>query len=265
MELFLGKSKDYKGIPSSRGATIYIYNHSTLYSDSEGIDLSVGFETRISLVKKITESLLEPYSNCVIKGDSTIDTSSVTDPEYLDLFIKLNLKYRTYDCINFCYLDMFMKSCNCLDNQFKFFNLKNLSLPRFCNFENNIDYDCWVNFNLTTNIARCSLKCPFECDSVKHSVTTSLSQYPTSNALSRLLWKPYLDMIERTGGDVASQVLKLNIFYESSSYEMLSETPSMTVVSLLGGLGGTLGKVINFGNYFFCRFNLKLRFCFVIY
>ena len=246
MELFLGKSKDYRGLQSSRGATIYIYNHSTIYSNSEGIDVSIGIETSISLGKKITEAMLMPYSSCVIKWDTKVDASFVADQEYLDLFSKLDLKYRSTDCMNFCYIDMFIKSCNCLDYSYTFFNLKNLSLPRFCDWSVKKDDDCWNNFAAASLDNLCSLKCPFECDSVTYLVTTSVSQYPTSNALTRLLLNPYLDTIERTGGDVASQVLKVNIFYESLSYEMLSETPSMTVITLLGGLGGTLGEKLSF-------------------
>jgi len=44
------------------------------------------------------------------------------------------------------------------------------------------------------------------------------------------------------GGDIASEILKVNVFYESMSYEHLNDSAALTLVNLLGGLGGSLGN-----------------------
>ena len=44
------------------------------------------------------------------------------------------------------------------------------------------------------------------------------------------------------GNDIASEILKVNVFYDSMSYEYLNDSAALTLVSLLGGLGGTLGN-----------------------
>ena len=237
----MGKSNDYLGLPSSQGARIFIYNQSTLYSESEGVDIPAGFETSVILKKQITVGLLQPYTQCSIQSNSKI-SSSVNDTEYLDLFDKLGLRYRSNDCLNFCKNDLIINRCNCIDNDFKFFNLRNLILPRFCDWSSHKDVECYkVNNNDIYNT--CIPKCPFECDFYTLSISSSTAKFPTKSALNDLLQSSdYLNSIEQRDGDLTSKVMKVNIYYENLSYEMLSESAAMTVITLLGGLGGTLGK-----------------------
>ena len=198
--------------------------------------------------KQITVGLLQPYTQCSIQSNSKI-SSSVNDTEYLDLFNKFSLRYRSNDCINFCKNDLLVNRCNCVDNDFKFFNLRNLTIPRFCDwFSNDKDVKCH-NFNKDDIYKTCILKCPFECDFYTLSISSSSAKFPTTNALNDLLHNSdYLNTIQQKDGDLASKVLKVNIYYENLSYEILSETPAMTLITLLGGLGGTLGEHVLF-NY----------------
>jgi len=62
------------------------------------------------------------------------------------------------------------------------------------------------------------------------------------SALKILLSKSkFLKQLNEKGGKVATKVLKVNIFYDNLSYEWLNEAPAINVITLLGGLGGTLG------------------------
>ena len=137
-----------------------------------------------------------------------------------------------------------MNKCDCIDNDFKFFNLRNITIPRFCDYSTAKDVECYNAYHYQI-FEICIEKCPFECDSFTLSISTSISKYPTRTALNNLIENSDLNKIQQMEGDLASKVLKVNIYYEKISYEMLSESPSMTLITLLGGLGGTLGKQLN--------------------
>ena len=127
MEIYAGIRTAFRSMPASKGVRLFIYNQSTLYSDSESIDLPLGFEANIKLTRRITSSLLIPYSSCSISGSTVIDTTEITDHTYIDLFNNLNLTYRGPDCMNFCGLDKLLDKCKCVDYNSQFFNLKNVS------------------------------------------------------------------------------------------------------------------------------------------
>lgn len=72
LELFAGKSENFKSFSSIYGAKIFIYNHSTIYTDSEGIDVSIGKATNIALSKTFIQRLKYPYSECTIDSSTKV-------------------------------------------------------------------------------------------------------------------------------------------------------------------------------------------------
>ncbi len=145
--------------------------------------------------------------------------------------------------MNFCLIDKLIDECGCLDYYRNFFNLKNMTVPKFCDWYSDASSDsiCYERNILRLDDA-CEEMCPFECDSVTTSFSTSFSEYPVGSALKILLSKSkFLKQLNEKGGKVATKVLKVNIFYDNLSYEWLNEAPAINVITLLGGLGGTLG------------------------
>jgi hypothetical protein len=51
----------------------------------------------------------------------------------------------------------------------------------------------------------------------------------------------------------AKSVVKVNIFYESMSYELSSESPKMDIVSLLASVGGNLGLFLGVSVFSLCE------------
>ena len=51
----------------------------------------------------------------------------------------------------------------------------------------------------------------------------------------------------------AKSVVKVNIFYESMSYELSSESPKMDIVSLLASIGGNLGLFLGVSVFSLCE------------
>jgi len=227
--LFIGKPDYYKTIEESRSANIFIYNHSNHYSESEGVVISGGFVTDIALSKKISETYPKPYSECEIKDNVKLTTSA--DYQIFDLFANSPYSYRSSDCITLCFQGILLDNCGCIDNYTIFFNVTNIKIPKICDWSNSTDNDCYEKVFRNSDLgAVCGKSCPYECDQVKLSMSTSFS------ALSR-----------------DSQTLRVNIFFTDMSYEFSTESPALSAVALFSGLGGTLGN-------HFDSFNIKLKF-----
>ncbi len=217
LELFIGKP-DYYKTTESRSAIIFIYNQSNYYSESEGISISGGFVTDIALSKKISETYPKPYSECEIKDNVKLTTSA--DYQIFDLFASSPYSYRSTDCRTFCYQEILLDNCNCIDNDFVFFNVKNIKIPRLCDWSNLTDVYCYWNTLENTDLdAVCDKKCPYECDQVKLSMSTSVSAFLSDH-----------------------QTIKVSVYFTDTSYEFSTESPAISVVALFSGLGGTLGK-----------------------
>ncbi len=221
--MFIGKPEYYETIRGSRSAKIFIYNHSNHYSVSEEIHISSGSETDIILSKKISETYPKPYSECEIKDNTKLTTSA--DFRIFDLFASSPYSYRSSDCRTFCYQELLLDNCNCIDYDVIFLNVKNFIIPKFCDWsDNSTDVQCYYKIfrNIDFN-AVSGKRCPYECDQVKLSMSTSVSASFNDN-----------------------QTVKVNIFFTDMSYEFSTESPAISVVALFSGLGGTLGKLFVF-------------------
>ena len=51
----------------------------------------------------------------------------------------------------------------------------------------------------------------------------------------------------------ANSVVKVNIFYDSMSYELSTESPKMDIVSLLASIGGNLGLFLGVSVFSLCE------------
>ncbi len=221
--MFIGKPDYYERVANTPSAIIFIYNHSNYYSENEGIVIPGGFDTNIMLSKKISETYPKPYSECEIKDN--IKLTTYADYQIFDLFAKSPYSYRSSDCRTYCYQEILLDNCNCIDNSKTFFNVKNIKIPKFCDWsENSTDLDCfWNIFENTYLDGVCGKRCPYECGQVKLSMSTSVTALLND-----------------------SQTLNVYIYFTDLSYEFSTESPAISVVALFSGLGGTLGKLFCF-------------------
>jgi len=148
---------------------------------------------------------------------------TTADYQIFDLFAKSPYLYRSSDCRTFCYQEIILNNCNCIDNSKTFFNVKSIEIPKFCDWSNNsTDLDCYWELFENTNLDEvCDKSCPYECDQVKLSMSISVTAIMNDN-----------------------QTLNLNIYFTDLSYEFTTESPAISVVALFSGLGGTLGKLL---------------------
>jgi len=53
--------------------------------------------------------------------------------------------------------------------------------------------------------------------------------------------------------NAAKSIVKVNIFYESMSYELSTESPKMDIVSMLASIGGNLGLFLGVSVFSLCE------------
>ena len=205
-------------------------------------------DTNIAIFKYIKESLERPYSNCLIKNNINLEAGLRT--EYVELFTKLNLNYRSLNCDNMCYQLKILKACGCIDLNLKYDNLKKVSVDRFCNHEHNTsDSICLANLFADNGKAlndECEADCPLECDSTSYTFSNSYSIFPTDSSYSKLKkTSKYINFLHSVR-NVEKELIKVNIYFDEMNYQYHGESPAMTVTDLLGNLGGTLGLFLGF-------------------
>jgi predicted DNA-binding ribbon-helix-helix protein len=103
----------------------------------------------------------------------------------------------------------------------------------------------------------CLPLCPLECNR---------TEYKTSVTTSQLIGDIYVEYIRRNknlasdfikrsinSDTVARSVVKINLFYESLSYTLVTESPKMNSVSLLASIGGNLGLFLGVSAFSLCE------------
>ena len=248
MEIYVGKSDAFDSLSHSKGAKIFVYNHSTVYSDAESIDVSVERETNISLRKKIVNKLKSPYSDCEINSHEINGSSS----ELVHIFNHLNYTYRQNDCLNICYQKLLVQRCECFDFNYNAVSTLNkfFDVVRSCS---QADIACMKEIfeHATDNYyATCRRLCPKECDSFEYEFDMSFSGYPTDVRLKRIVREnPHLT----PEANLKSKLLKVNIHFNTLSYEIVTETAALSIPSLLSNIGGTLGLFLGFSVLNLCE------------
>ena len=244
LELFVGKSDAFSSFYNNVGAKVFIYNHSSLYTESDSLDVSVGKETNIGLTKKIIRKLKQPYSDCEVDSRTSVDFDYST---FYTIFNKSNLIYRQVDCLDLCYQMLLVKNCGCIDYGVNFFNLFKINAPRVCV---RTDYICMEQIfrnKKSGYYSVCNRQCPKECNDVTYAYTNSFSDYPSRTCAKKLLRDSSISVdFDLAKEDLHDKVLKLNIHFNDLKYQSIVESPEVNTLTLLANIGGTLGLFLGF-------------------
>jgi hypothetical protein len=114
-------------------------------------------------------------------------------------------------------------------------------------------------------IANCSGECPLECSSMEYSIVQTFSKFPPAGYMyyllgqSESLSQKYFNLSARSFQDaliytkpelappmdvlqskLESKLVSLNIFYDELGYTKIEESPKMSLIDLIAGMGGTL-------------------------
>jgi len=186
------------------------------YLKRNGLDLNY-------LKKTVIDKLGEPYNQC---EDNTYSLNSPLAKEIKER----GSDYRQGFCYKLCRLYFIQDACNC-----------SLQYQLWTNGNDTCDTTCVENIVGTFDYTKECKSCPVECDSVSYEasheysiISDYLKIYPIRNLTERFA--------NYTIDSISQNLSILNFNYERMEYTQIKEIPRTTIVSLIGELGGTVGK-----------------------
>ena len=222
-------------ISNGKGYFILVENNTYLTDQTDGIQVSPGFVTHISIDRKFESRLPRPYSICTIDDQYNPNEQQ---SELYNLFLNSEYEYTRQNCFDQCLQKFIITKCNC--TYVKYLSLFN---NKYC--DNKIELECQqIQMNLF-EVSSCEFSCPLECN------TTTYISSATSYQIIGNYYADYIKENEKLKNDFVTRTLNaesakdsgihINVFYDSMSYILSEESPQMDVVSLLANIGGNLG------------------------
>ena len=240
LDLFLGNPKMHLesgnkiGEMIGDGIVIVVHNQSNLpFLNNDRILAATGGQTDLKINRNFISKLGLPYSDCV-KNNNNLKS------EFYDYIVNtLKLAYSQQHCYSICLQKEIFDECGCSISWFH--KYENSS---FCGSEKNecLAYITKITVNKLLHEklnTYCLRKCPLECDNVQYKISTSRSLYP-SPYLRDLIYE--YSIVNKSGilkEDIDKAVVRINVFYESTTYMTTTETESMTAIVLFSNIGGT--------------------------
>ena len=244
---FYESLKTINSFNGGMGAVIRIGNSSylTSYIPGDGIKVSTGHATSISLKRSFKFILPKPYSNCLIDNQ----TNSGFQSSLFELIQNSAYKYTQPLCFMQCFQRIILLKCNCTIPSFLslFTNTTQCSTINECM---RFQYDSLAKSYFFEE--NCFKECPLECYSNEFDV--SLSSY---DLVSDYFWD-YLNSNLKLIASSKTQFLEakqnfvsLNIFYKSLTYEMSTESPQTNWIWVFASVGGYLSLFLGLSIFSF--------------
>ena len=145
------------------------------------------------------------------------------------------------------------KACNC------FWTL----IPKYYDTPpclNSTQLDCFngvasdYSVNQSDFIQRYMDRCPLECDTVKYEFELSSLNYPSTEEYNKFKSDPGFADFQALYNNIDVSTYELykdyyysmKIFFPTTSYEQITDSPQLDIYGLLANLGGTLGMFLAF-------------------
>jgi len=178
------------------------------------------------LKKKVTNKLGEPYNKC---EDST---DSLENPLANDIKAR-GFEYKQSYCYDLCRLKYMEVACSC-SLQYQFWQTGFDTCNKTC-IQNIID-----NFDNSQNCKDCHLECDFvEYETKIVKMEKGRHERYIDENLKFLTERFQNDSIDSLRG----KTTVLNFNFEKMHYTVIEEIPVTTIYSLIGDLGGIVGKI----------------------
>lgn len=256
LELFIGLEESSSPMSATQGAILFINNQTNLVRITDpGIELSPGTQTNLAINRMFTYKLPYPYSKCIDQNNFDFLTEK-SELNLVKLTIEFTNKYSQSYCIELCFQEYLIGKCNCFEWEFigDLFNLNNSieicsnkSLTEiYClNLAKKKFYNGYFNEN-------CKNSCPIECERVTYKIASlSTADFPSLFYERILLNNSFIRRkfrIENSFNkeksfyeEFRNSLLSVNVYYDSDTYEKITETPETNFATLLANLGGQFG------------------------
>ena len=242
LELFVGQVDNNDDFLSTdSGINLFIESEKVESQTSEGIRISPGTKTFISLSKHSMTHLAKPYSECT----ANLDRPESSDNIYFRNLIANNISYRKSLCRFNCFQKYLGDKCECQD----LFTVPFYKHMPFC-YLNQTQTLCFsnsfINFSKFGLFEECD--CPVRCSSSHFAYKLSYSKYPTKFYAKFLhkninLRKKYNFSDEFNYNDYKNSMVSINIFYDELKDTIIEHKAKITGVELISNIGGTMGNL----------------------
>ena len=229
----------FRKLTTGMGAIIRIGNSSYMtYYSNGGTFITPGHQTYLSVEREFKSILPKPYSDCEIDSNSAV---SRKDSGLYNLIGPTEYAYTQQLCFTQCFQEFVKRNYNCtMPYVVSFFNVST------CNWDYSYLVEILNDFERKNFLSEvCLPSCPLECNKTLYKVYTSSVHLVGEQFISAIQRNPKLtsDFINRSIDSMTAResFVKVHINYETLSYTITSESPQMTVVSLLASIGGHLG------------------------
>ena len=235
VDFFVGNPNMDSKYEMNDGIIVVVHNKSTMpLLNNDRILVGTNAEIDLKVARTFISKLGPPYSDC-IKNEDNIDSEF-----YKFIVNKLKMTYTQEYCFELCLQQIVTNECNCSTNWFELF--ENTS---FCNKDKikcstDVVGDILSNKKADLN-SNCVKKCPLKCETVEYKITTSRANYPTPWSTSLLSKHKIINSSGLSNDTIEKAVLRVHVYYESMTYTAITETESITALTLFSNIGGTLG------------------------
>ena len=244
LEILTGDPKIGSKYSRNSGLFLVVHNQTNILVPSirfaNGISISPGYNTLVSVSRQFTTKLSFPFSNCL--ADST---HSIVLNNYMS-----DMNITTYDqasCTRLCYQIVVQNNCNCYDPKYPCVGsmkpkcLSNFQVQCILDITNSI----FLKRNDYVNI--CGFDCPIQCNSIDYIISNSMAFYPSPYYVDILANKTnFLKNFnssdkENLLSSVRKYLVRVTISYNELGYTLIQEFPSIDPATLVGNVGGQFG------------------------
>ena len=222
------------------GLNVVIENNTYLTDNKmKFIGLDGGTINYMLIQRKLSSKIPKPYSGCDIDNDSPGHFDSV----YYNSILNSSYQYSQEFCINQCLQLQVLQMCNC--TYLYLFALSSLSCQNEDQLKCTVDFYYGISKQLESASLACLAQCPLECNSTEYTFEMT-SQRSSGYGYNQIIEQnPNLssdfNTTPITSETSSNKFVQLNVFYDSLTYSISTDTPSMDMVSFLANVGGTLG------------------------
>uniref|UniRef100_A0A9L0RT50 Epithelial sodium channel subunit alpha n=1 Tax=Equus caballus TaxID=9796 RepID=A0A9L0RT50_HORSE len=205
------------------GARVMVHGQDEpAFMDDGGFNLRPGVETSISMRKETLDRLGGTYGDCTKNG---------SDIPVQNLY---GSKYTQQVCIYSCFQENMIKECGCA-----YLFYPPLPGVDFCDYRKHNSWGyCYYKLQdaFASNRLGCFTKCRKPCSVTSYQLSAGYSRWPSVTSQD---WVFQMLSLQNnyTINNKRNGVAKLNIFFEELNYKTNSESPSVTMVTLLSNLG----------------------------
>ena len=248
IEFYVGLPNQITSFYMDKRLLVWIHDFSTNLNrlpDDEFL-FTAGFDVVVKATPYVYKQFNQwpyGYSECTVDEDNRL-LKPLENASIFDRVKAKNITYSRTTCLNFCFQELLAQKCGCIDYWPNF----PIAGYKYCL---QTKADCSLNFYFSVFISshfidkNCLDRCPAECMTRGISSQLAYQRYPHASYLEKTL-KTNTILINKYANqndfesNLAQNVLRLTIRYDSLAYKEIVEEPRMSWKTLLGELGGDL-------------------------